>query len=218
MRTKTDAMMAAAEHEVSSDPERAELIRRARRFKASWLELAEALTRVKRTGQWQAWGFKTFEQYAKKELYLRPDTVDKLTGSYSFLQKRAPSLLERDALTSNIPSFKAVDLVRQAEESAEAPREVVAEIRRRVLDEGEPVNKVMREYKDVVFPVDEDKKRERDAAAIRNVAKRLRDLLRETRAVSTSLVDEASEILGRILAEVAPAPANDAEASEAAAE
>jgi hypothetical protein len=218
MRTKTDVMMEAAAEEFSDDPERAELIARARRFKASWIELAEALTRVRRTGQWQAWGHKSFELYAKKELHLRQDTVEKLTGSYQFLQKRAPQILERDALTTSVPSFKAIDLVRRAEESEEAPREAVAEIRRRVIEEGEPVGKVMREYKDVVFPIDEQTKRERDAAAIRNVAKRLRDLLVETRAVSHGLVDEARELLERILAEVAPAPANETDTSEAAAE
>jgi lipopolysaccharide biosynthesis regulator YciM len=216
MRTKTDAVMAAAEDQFSDDPERAELIRRARRFKASWLELAASLTRVRRDGHWQAWGYKTFEQYTKKELHLRPDTVEKLTGSYQFLQRRAPSLLEQDALTTSIPSFKAVDLVRRAEESEDAPREAVAEIRRRVLDEGEPVNKVMREYKDVVFPISEDKKKEQDVAAVRNVAKRLRDLLGTTRVVSKGLVADARDVLEKILAEVAPAPANDA--SEAAAE
>jgi hypothetical protein len=218
MRTKTDVEMEAAAEQFADDPERAELIARARRFKASWIELAEALTRVRRTGQWQAWGYKSFELYAKKELHLRQDTVEKLTGSYQFLQKRAPQILEADALTTVVPSFKAVDLVRRAEESEEAPREAVAEIRRRVIEEGEPVAKVMREYKDVVFPIDDKTKRDRDAAAIRNVAKRLRDLLGDTRAVSKPLVTEARELLERILAEVAPPAANETDSAEAAAE
>ena len=43
-RTKVDAALAASEQAHEDDPERAELLRRARRFKASWIDLAESLT------------------------------------------------------------------------------------------------------------------------------------------------------------------------------
>ncbi len=43
-RTKTEAALEHAEQAHADDPERAELLRRARRFKTSWIELAEALT------------------------------------------------------------------------------------------------------------------------------------------------------------------------------
>src|ERR1700728_3168002 len=93
--TKTDETMESAEKTfASSDPERASVIACARRFKSSWIELAAALTRVKRGGQWSLWGYDTFEHYAKSELRLRQETVDKLTGSYVFLQKRAPAVLD----------------------------------------------------------------------------------------------------------------------------
>ena len=54
-RTKTDAALAEAEASHADDPERAELLRRARRFKTSWIELAEALTQAKRGGRWTEW-------------------------------------------------------------------------------------------------------------------------------------------------------------------
>jgi hypothetical protein len=61
MGTKTDAALAAAEAAHADDPERAELLRRARRFKASWIDLAEALTKTRRQSRWKAWGYDTFE-------------------------------------------------------------------------------------------------------------------------------------------------------------
>ncbi len=97
-RSKTEAALADAELAHAADPERAELLRRARQFKASWLELGEALTRAKRGGNWKGWGYDSFEAYAKAELRLKPETVDKLTGSFTFLQRRAPAVLARDAL------------------------------------------------------------------------------------------------------------------------
>src|SRR5262249_14501455 len=144
-------------------PERAELLRRARRFKASWIELAEALTEAKRSGRWKAWGFETFEEYAGKELHLRPETVDKLTGSYSFLQRRAPAVLSRDGLAAPVPSYQAIDFLRRAEEQG-GPEEAVEAIRRKVIDEAVPLPQVAREYKDVVFPIDDKTRMKRDVA------------------------------------------------------
>ncbi len=199
MRTKTEAALAEAEAAHADDPERAELIARARRFKASWIELAEALTHAKRGNRWRQWGYDSFEAYARNELRLKQETVDKLTGSYSFLQKRAPAVLTRDVLREPMPSYRAVDFLRRAEAQEGAPREAVDEIRRRVLDEAAPLAAVSRAYKDVVFPVDEDTLRARDAAGLKNVAKRLRELLSETRAVPRKLAGEVANALDELL-------------------
>jgi lipopolysaccharide biosynthesis regulator YciM len=198
-RTKTEAALADAEAAHADDPERAALLRHARRFKASWIELAEALTRVKRSGRWQRWGFESFEAYAKSELHLRGETVDKLTGSYAFLQRRAPSVLARDGVREAMPSYQAVDFLRRAEENESAPQEAVDEVRRRVLDEAAPAAAVARAFRDVVFPVDDDTRRARDVAGLKNVASRLRELLGETKIVPRRLAGEVDSALARLL-------------------
>ena len=103
--------MAEAEQAHADDPERAELLRRARRFKTSWIELAEALTQSRRGGRWREWGYASFEAYAKSELHLRQETVDKLTGSYSFLQRRAPTARLHRAGALYLDRFAALTLV-----------------------------------------------------------------------------------------------------------
>jgi hypothetical protein len=198
-QTKTDAALAEAEETHADDPERAELIRRARRFKTSWVDLAEALTAARKHGSWRGWGYDSFEAYAKSELRLRPETVDKLTGSYSFLQRRAPAVLERDPLREPMPSYQAVDFLRRAEDSEDAPRDTVDEIRRRVIDEAAPVTTIARTYKDVVFPIDEDTRRARDLAGVKNVAKRLRELLGETNVVPRKVASEVASALDQLL-------------------
>jgi hypothetical protein len=198
-RTKTEAALAEAEAAHADDPERAELLRRARQFKASWIELAEALTQARRTGRWKDWGYDSFEAYAKTELRLKQETVDKLTGSYSFLQRRAPAVLSRDPISEPFPTYQAVDFLRRAEESDTAPREAVEEIRRRVIDEAAPLGTVSRAYRDVVFPVDEDTLVARDVAGVKNVAKRLRELLEATRAVPRKVASETAAALDRLL-------------------
>ncbi len=169
-RTKTEALLEQAERDHADDPERAELLRRARRFKSSWLELAQALTAAKRSGRWKDWGYESLEAYAKNELHLRAETVDKLTGSYTFLQRKAPSVLARDPLSESIPSYQSVDFLRRADASEGAPRETVDAIRRRVIDDGASASAVSREYRDVVFPIDDGTRKARDAAGLRTAA------------------------------------------------
>jgi hypothetical protein len=198
-RTKTDAALEDAERAHADDPERAELLRRARQFKSSWIDLAQALTATKRSGRWKEWGYDSLEAYAKSELHLRPETVDKLTGSYTFLQRKAPAVLSRDALNEPIPSYQSVDFLRRAEASENAPRDTVDAIRRRVLEDVAPARAVTREYRDVVFPISDGQRKERDAAGLRNVATRLRELLTETRAVPRKLAGEVGGALDRLL-------------------
>lgn len=198
-RTKTEEALAEAEVALADDPERAELLRRARRFKASWIDLAEALTVARRHNRWKQWGYDSFEAYAKSELRLRQETVDKLTGSYSFLKRRAPGVLSRDALQEPIPSYQAVDFLRRAEESADAPRDAVDAIRHRVLDEAAPAAAVSRTYRDIVFPLDEPTRRARDIAGLKNVAKRLRELVVGTHVVPRKLALEVTEALSKLL-------------------
>ena len=199
VKTKLDAELAEAERAHSNDPERAELIARTRRFKASWLELAEALTHVRKNDTWKNWGYESFESYASRELKLRQETVDKLTGSYAFLQRRAPAVLQRDGVVDAIPSYQAVDFLRRAEEREDAPPEAVVEIRKKVLDEGVPLPSVAREYRDVVFPIDEETKDKRDKAALKLAATKLRDMLASTHAVSQRLAGDVTEKLDALL-------------------
>src|SRR4051794_1602522 len=197
--TKVDRAMAEAEEAHANDPERAELIRCARHFKASWIELAQALTEARRSGSFRRWGHASLEDFAKKELHLRQETVDKLTGSFVFLKRRAPEVLSRDGVSMPIPSYQSVDFLRRAEEESDAPKDVVQAIRKRVIDEGAGLSAVSRQYRDTVFPVAAGEKKAHDTAAVRNVAKRLRELLDETKVVPRRLAGEVAETLDRLL-------------------
>ena len=198
-RTKVDAALEALAQEHEDDPERAELLHRARRFKASWLELAEGLTNARRHGQWKRWGFASLEEYAKTELHLRAETVEKLTGSFQFLKSKAPDVLRRDGVSAPIPSYQSIDFLRRAEAEEGTKTDVMEALRKRVLDEGAAPAALAREFKATVFPIDEATRKERDQAALRNVAKRLQEILGETRAVPRRLAGEVGEALEKLL-------------------
>lgn len=204
--TNVDRALAALEEQHADDPERATMLRLSRRFKTTWIELGEALSRVKRDKSWERWGYDAFESYAKNELKLRGDTVDKLTGSFMFLHKKAPDVLRRDPMETALPSYMAVDYLRRVEEKADAddsiPKAAVAEVRQKILEDGVPMAKVAKLYKDTLFPTTDNQKREAARKDIKKVATKLRDLLAETDSLPKKLVSTVGESLDELLSEL----------------
>ncbi len=199
-QTKTDESMARAQEAASNDPERAEVIARARRFKASWFELGEALTEVRKHRRYRQWGHSTFEDYCRRELHLREDTANKLTGAYSFLQSRAPEVLRRTGDEAPLPSYQAVDFWRRAEDT-DAPTETVEEIRRLVVDEGTTAPRLSRLYRDVVFPIDRAASGEKTLEALSQTIDRLQKLLDAAQAgrlLPARLIDQAHGVLNEL--------------------
>src|ERR1043165_9298205 len=121
--TKTDRQMEDRLHAVASDPERADTLQKARAFKRTWIELAEALSRANDKRLWEKWGFSDFDAYCRKELHLRGSTVSKLLGSYRFLESSAPKVIERareDHYDAPIPSIATVEFVQKATDHGKA--------------------------------------------------------------------------------------------------
>jgi hypothetical protein len=59
---------------------------------------------------------------------------------------------------------------------------------------------VAREYRDVVFPIEEGERKRRDAATVRHAAVRLRDVLASTAAVPRGLAKGVTEKLDELIA------------------
>lgn len=201
-QTNVDRALAALEEQHADDPERATMLRLTRRFKSTWLELGQALAEVKRNKNWERWGYDSFETYAKTELKLRADTVEKLCGSYLFLHKRAPEVLQRDPLEA-LPSYQAIDYLRRVEEKAaedsSIPKEAVVDVRKQILDDGVPVAKVARLYNDTLFPVSDSAKRETNKKSLKSTATKLRELLADSNVVPKHLASRVGESLDELL-------------------
>jgi len=190
---------AIAEH--ADDPERADLLRRARAFKSSWLELGQSLAQVRKDRSWERWGYPSFDEYVTRELHLKRETADKLTASFGFLRQHAPEVLERDGIGTPIPTYQAVDFLARAYET-ECPKETRAEIRRAVLDEGASAGQVQRKFGEVIFPVDDAERRGRTRAQILAAARRLAQLLAEAHGLPKRLAEDVEEQLGRLVREL----------------
>jgi len=202
-RTKTEADLDARIHQFKDDTERVDILRRARSFKASWVELGEALTHVMREDSWKRWGYDSFDAYCTRELHLRRETAHKLVGSYGFLKTRAPSVLRRDGLSAPIPSLASVEFWKRAEEKADdAPEAAVAELRRAVVEEAQPASALKRRYKEVFFPLEDEQKETRGRQAVVSAARRLIAVMTETRVVPKRLAEDLEEQIGRLIEEL----------------
>ncbi len=199
--TKTDRKLEDKMLAAAGDPERAEVISRARVFKRSWLELAEALTGVLERGSWEGWGYKSFDGYCKKELQITPSTAAKLTGSYRFLKSSAPTIIERSHKNeAPIPDVKAVDFVQRAEERGAADEDTMAEIRRVAFDEGARAPMLARRFKSVAFPVSDTEAESKLLSQLGSTGRKLAALIAEPNLpVSHEVAAQVEEALGKLL-------------------
>ncbi len=203
-----------------ADPLRIELLRRARRFKRSWIDMADALLEVKQRAAYQAWGYETLYAYCEQELMINKRTVDKLTGSYSTLREHAPELLER-ADDAPIPSYDAVDYFRRVVDKPDsAPDdEVVRDLRAAVFEQGAPLSDIRKQFNPVFFAkTNEDVALEALMKAQR-MAGQLEQLLADLDGLSAARVREVTTALAALrkdLDELIPEARAQAEMSRAA--
>ncbi len=202
--TKTDRQMEDRMLAVAGDPMRADTLAKARAFKRTWLELAEALTKVQQKGSFEQWGYPDFDSYCRKELHLRGATVQKLLGSYRFLETSAPRVIERargtDHFEAPIPSLPAVEFVQKATERAAADAETLETIQRVAFDEGIEAPVLARRFKDVAFPESERERKDKLRSSIAQAARRLSSLIAEDGSpVPKKLAIQVEETVGELL-------------------
>jgi hypothetical protein len=189
---RLDALIERLER--GADPERLDIVRRAQRFKRSWVELAEGLSALRKSRAYEGWGYADLHEYCQKELHLKPATIDKLVLSYGTLRRHAPDVLEHDGISREIPSLESVDYysralgVRDPDQEAparrrlDAPKAVLDELRTAVFDEARPVTELRKRFDTVFRP-----KREGDPE---------QEVLKKTRALAEKLSEAVSAAPG----------------------
>ena len=133
--SRVEADIEARLQDLDPGSKRYQTLRAARDFKAAWVGLAKALTQVRDSGEFQTWGYATFEAYCGRELKIRRDTADKLTRSFAFLREHKPDVLDRQR-ESDMPALDVVDLLQRARAKASVPEEAFVSLRDDVLADG----------------------------------------------------------------------------------
>ena len=179
-------------------PERIDIVRRAERFKRSWVELAEGLWKLRKKRSFEDWGYSDLHDYCSKELHIKPVTIDKLMLSYGTLRSHAPEVLKRDGVSRDIPTLEAVDYFARVvpptdgEDAAvpnassrrrlDAPQSVLDELRAAVFDEGRSVGELRKRFDPVLRP--------------KPAADEQADALRKTKALAERLAESVQNTPG----------------------
>ena len=223
--SKLDALAEKLERS-GDDPRRLELVQRARRFKRSWVELAEALIALRKSQDYQQWGYGDLHEYCNKELSIRSATVDKLLVSFSTIQRHAPEVLERDGVAREIPSLDAIDYFNRALGTEtkpgpfrrlDAPDHVLDQLRTAVFEEGQNVRELRERFNPVLRPKSESESKEDAVRRARTAAQKLTQALSEVDGLSearVARVHAAIEALLRDLDQLAEKPAARASKAE----
>jgi hypothetical protein len=201
------------------DAERLDAVKRAQKFRRSWLELAEALTKIRKNRSYERWGYDDLYTYAKEELTLKKPTVDKLTISYSTLQRHAPQVLARDGVAKTIPSYQAIDYFSKAvgdvdvddddDAANDAPPrnkkkpppragEHLNELSTAVFDEGQPLGELRKRFDPVFFPKPKGAEKLAVIQKANGAARKLAELLPDIDGLPEGQVRKLEAELGKL--------------------
>lgn len=203
-----------------AEPARLDALRCAQQFKRSWIELAGKLVALRRSRAHEGWGYEDFYLYCAEELQLRKPTVDKLTISFSTLERVAPQVLSWDGVAKTIPSYEAVDYLskamrlppgrdepedarpRRKPDGPEPPREVIKELRQAVFDEGQTVAELRKRFDPMLWP--RPKGADKLDAIVRagGYARKLAEALTEVEGLSDKRVAAVEQQLGALRQEL----------------
>ncbi len=121
----------------------------ARQFKSSWVELGEQLSQVRNKGEFNDWGYTSFEDYCRDEVRIKKDTALKLTGAYSFLKKTEPEILVRNEQMLPVPDYRSIDLLRQAQEEQQISEEQYQQLREAVIEKERSHPTVAKQFREL---------------------------------------------------------------------
>lgn len=187
-----------------ADPQRVEALHRAKRFKRSWLEMAEALSEINKRRLFESWGYADLYAYCAEELSLKRGTVEKLTGSFRTIERYAPELLRPDGDDAKLPSFDSVDYFARAVGERESRRaetptvEVIDALRDAVFEEARPVAAIRREFHATLYPKSETEVATEHAERTRAQVRRLLDALPTVTGLAALSLRDATAALERL--------------------
>lgn len=200
--------MSNAQHESF----RMQVVSRARQFKRSWVDMAEALVEVRSKGLFRAWGYETLHGYALEELNIKRSTCEKLTGSYHAIERYAPHVLEWDGVAKQVPEMEAVDYFARAveprprKEGEPAPPppsdEVVAELKQALFEDQASAPSLRRRFNEVLHPKSDDAHRRELLQRVRSSARRLEGLVTQVDGLTEDRVDAVTSCMEELRADL----------------
>ncbi|MCX5708901.1 MAG: hypothetical protein NTY14_08055 [Candidatus Omnitrophica bacterium] len=195
------------------DPLRCAVLESAKLFKTSWIELGRSLYTVYKDKKYKEWGFNEFEIYTSKEIGIRKETSMKLLRSYFFLEKEEPDYLRsqqrKDAAAGNIPTYEAVDVLRQAKSKKILGDKEYQDLKSRIFEKGKDAREVKKDLTAMIRSREElepeeawEKKREAILKRMLGVLRSLKDEAKSSKLVSAQIIKETESLIYKLESEI----------------
>ncbi len=143
--SNAEAAIASKISEVAPGSIRQTVLVAAKRFKSSWIELGKLLVRVRNEALFEEWGYPSFEAYCLAEVRIKRQTAQKLTRSFSFLDKHEPKAMAQDDIVETAPAFEVVQVLADAEERGQLSAQEYRSIRDSIWNNDRPVSELKRD-------------------------------------------------------------------------
>ena len=213
LKTKAVGRIEEAMRGVEDGSLRHRILKSAKEFKVSWVELGRALYTAWKDKLFKSWGYTTFDAYTAGEIGIRKATALKLLKSYYFLEKERSPYLDEEYLDSSeavrVPPVESIDLLRRAKEGKKIDEEDYAALRSSVFEKGHDPGDVKRELTRMITQrreLDPDEAfATRQRAALKRLLGTLRSLAREAEVstlLSAALLREIAGLVQRLEAEL----------------
>ena len=189
------------------------ILESAKNFKSSWIELGRSLYSVWKDKMYKEWGYLGFDIYVSKEIGIRKQTAMKLLKSYYFLEKEEPQYLKdeyvQDANPVSLPSFEAIDILRQAKNKLTPDSGDYASLKKGIFENGRQAQEAKKDLTAFIRKrqelLPEQAQSKRKFATLNRLLGSLKALKRETEALkllSAPLVRELDSLIKKIDAEI----------------
>ncbi len=166
----------------------------AKRFKSSWVEFGKLLTKVRNEALFEQWGYESFEAYCFSELRIRKATADKLTKSYSFLDRHEPKAMEREDIAESAPPWDVVSVLAEAEDRGQLSNQEYKSIRDSIWSPEKSTSELKRELVEQ-FPAPSTPKSDKaELKRLTSWTRRLAEELHKAKKVPKSIAERADAL------------------------
>jgi hypothetical protein len=212
VKTKAEALIDQLMQQLDPDSPRYHVLASARQFKSSWVDLGEKLLKVKREGLFQEWGYQDFIDYCRKEVRIKQPTAQKLTLAYHYLEQKEPDLLRGENALQTLPDYRAVDLLRQAEEEQQLSQDEISQLRQAVLSENRSFPTVRQRFNQASQARRDSSEQRRFALqAVLSAGRRLSTALEGIDELKEEIVAPLQRLINTLEEELKPSSENEAD-------
>jgi hypothetical protein len=192
-----------------NDPLRQQILKNAKSFKTSWIELGRSLYAAWKDKLYKEWGYNNFDTYTAREIGIRKQTSMKLLRSYFFLEKEEPGYLRPgfadSTPASTLPGYEAIDVLRLAKNKKDLDTEDYANLKKEIFEKGKDARDVRRELTGLIRQRQElepeEARNQRKITTVRrlvSILKSIKEEMRGSKLVSAAIIRQAESLISKL--------------------